>query len=191
MINCTCLCQVIGKRVLEHVHRSWPACAFFAVLWYCVQYLNILQGDWIHLIDFLPFFTREITFVASCLVFSSPSPFWKEVCSKRKEFAPKRSKFFHFREDPFQKGRINNFERIACLNSVSIPLRWPVKTLRVHICEQICVVHLCSKEPFTNGMAYLFILPENARLFSVFDFYALHLLSKCCADNLYFVFTYL
>ena len=30
-------------------------------------------------------------------------PFWKGVYSKRKEFAPKGSKFFPFRVDPFQK----------------------------------------------------------------------------------------
>ena len=32
------------------------------------------------------------------------SPFWKGVYSKRKEFAPKGSKFFPFREDIFSEG---------------------------------------------------------------------------------------
>ena len=31
-------------------------------------------------------------------------PFCDGVCSKKNEFAPRRSKFFPFRVDPFQKG---------------------------------------------------------------------------------------
>ena len=30
-------------------------------------------------------------------------PFWSGICSKRKEFTPKWSKFFLFQEDPFQR----------------------------------------------------------------------------------------
>ena len=34
----------------------------------------------------------------------TPKPFWKGVFSKRKEFAPRGSKFFPFRVDPFSEG---------------------------------------------------------------------------------------
>ena len=72
----------------------------------------------IHMVHFLS------TFVTSCLLSSIPSPFEKGstlkgknllplganywVYCKRKEFAPIKSKFFPFREDPFSEvGRIN------------------------------------------------------------------------------------
>ena len=48
----------------------------------------IVKGDWIHLVDFLPFCTREITFVTSCLHSCTSNPFWKGVYSKMQEFAP-------------------------------------------------------------------------------------------------------
>ena len=55
-----------------------------------------------HLIDFTSLvFTKETAFVPSGL-FYTRNPFWKRVYSKRIEFAPKGSKFFPFRVDPFQ-----------------------------------------------------------------------------------------
>ena len=36
-------------------------------------------------------------------------PFWKEVFSKKKEFAPRGNKFFLFRVDPFSEGKQEQF----------------------------------------------------------------------------------
>ena len=60
--------------------------------------------------------------MTSCLLSCTPDPFWKQIYSERKEFAP-MSKFFPFRIDPFQKGGKNNFGRVnplwKCIHSVS------------------------------------------------------------------------
>ena len=47
--------------------------------------------------------TRKRTFF-EFLCFPAQCPFWKVVYSKRKEFAPKGSKFFPFRVDHFSEG---------------------------------------------------------------------------------------
>ena len=60
--------------------------------------------------------------MTSCLLYCKLSPFWKEVYSKRKEFAPTGSKFFPFRVDPFSEGRQKPFEQLPPLE-VSIPLK--------------------------------------------------------------------
>ena len=39
------------------------------------------------------------------LLFCTQTPIWKVVCPKRKEFAPRGSKFFPFRVDPFSEGK--------------------------------------------------------------------------------------
>ena len=49
----------------------------------------------------------------------------KSVFSKRKEFAPKGSKFFPFRADSFSEGKQCNFERVVLLESVSVPRKRP------------------------------------------------------------------
>ena len=64
----------------------------------------------IHLLFFQPLFSRETTFVTSCLLSCIPSPFRKGVYSKMKEFAPIGSKFFPFRGDPFPE-RTKQFDK--------------------------------------------------------------------------------
>ena len=64
-------------------------------------------------------FTRETTFVTFCLLFCTSIPFWKRVYSKRKEFAPKGSKFFSFKVDSFPEGRQNNFAGIISLKNIA------------------------------------------------------------------------
>ena len=44
-------------------------------------------------------------FMTSYLPSCTLSPFWKEIYSKRKEFAPTGSKFFPVRVNPFSKER--------------------------------------------------------------------------------------
>ena len=73
------------------------------------------------MVDFLPLFSRESTFVTSSLLFSTPSPFWKSVYAKREEFTPKESKFFLFWVDHFQK-RQKLFDIVISPESVSFPL---------------------------------------------------------------------
>ena len=51
---------------------------------------------------FLPFYTRETTFVSSCLHSCTSVPSWK--ASTYKKFAQKESKLFSFRVDPFSEG---------------------------------------------------------------------------------------
>ena len=74
------------------------------------------------MVDFLPFYTRELNFVTSCLRSSASSPFWKGAYTKGKEFFPVRadifprvwgggSKFFPFRVDPFSEGKKTSWHR--------------------------------------------------------------------------------
>ena len=56
-----------------------------------------------HLVDFLPFFQGRQPVWCIVGLFCTPVVFWKGVYSKMKEFAPWRSKFLHFRVDPFSK----------------------------------------------------------------------------------------
>ena len=88
---------------------SWSESSLVAhVILYIFLWLWLIQTSdlryWKHLIDFLPFFTRETTFVTSWLFSCTTSPFWKWVYSKRKEFAPIGSKFFPFRVDLYSEG---------------------------------------------------------------------------------------
>ena len=81
-----------------------------------VHYGSFCKGD-----NFFDFFLLSCTY----------TPFWKGVYSKRKEFAPKGSKFFPFRVEPFSKGRQNNVDRATSPENVLTPLKeyWyiPVK----------------------------------------------------------------
>ena len=63
----------------------------------------VFSGGWIYLVPFLPVHTRETIFVTSCLHSCKSSLFWKRVCIKRKALAPRGSKFFPFRVDPFSE----------------------------------------------------------------------------------------
>ena len=67
------------------------------------------------------FLARETTFMTPYLLSCAPSPFWKGVCSKRKGFAPKGSKFFPIRADPFSEGDKTKLTELPpcwqCINS--------------------------------------------------------------------------
>ena len=67
--------------------------------------------------------SRETIVVTSCLLSCNPGPFWKGVYSRRKEFAPKGSKFFPCRVDSFQKGGKSIFDMVTSPESVSIPVK--------------------------------------------------------------------
>ena len=58
------------------------------------------------------FLWKGSTFLTSCLRSCTLSSFWKDVCSKRKEFAPLGSKFFPFRADAFSEWE-RQFTRVA------------------------------------------------------------------------------
>ena len=60
------------------------------IYFFCVkrQAKNDFLKDVESTVDCRPFFTRETTFVTSCLLYCTTNPFRKEVYSKRKEFAP-------------------------------------------------------------------------------------------------------
>ena len=82
--------------------------------------LCAISGDWIYIIDFLPFFARETTFVTSCLFSCAPNPLWKRVCSKRKEYVPLLAhvekglllkEIFPFRVDLFSEGKQSSFDK--------------------------------------------------------------------------------
>ena len=68
-------------------------------------------------------FTKETHFVTSCLLSYKQITFWKEDYSKKKAFAPKRSKLFPFRVDPFLEGSNNNSDIAISLESIPISLK--------------------------------------------------------------------
>ena len=68
------------------------------------------------------FFTRDTTFVTSCLLSCTSNSFWKGAKSEMKEFAPIGTKFLHFWIDLFSEGRQNTFNKITSPESVLIPL---------------------------------------------------------------------
>ena len=51
---------------------------------------------------------RGITLLTSCLASYTPNPFWQVVHSKRKEFAPKGSKFLPLRVDLYSEGMVHS-----------------------------------------------------------------------------------
>ena len=77
-----------------------------------------LTVPWISLV--YPYFKREATFGTSCMLSCTRSRFWKEVYSKRKEFAPR---FFLFRVDSFPEGSKIMLKELPPLESVSVPLK--------------------------------------------------------------------
>ena len=71
----------------------------------------------IHFVDFLPFYTREATFVTSCMSLSTPKPFWKGSTLKGKNLLPWEANSFFLELKPSQKG---NFD--VCLRSFFAPI---------------------------------------------------------------------
>ena len=66
------------------------------------------------MVDFPPSFTREITFVTSCLLSCTQNPFLKKDLLKIKDLLPLEGFllllfFFYFRADPISDRRQNNF----------------------------------------------------------------------------------
>ena len=71
---------------------------------------------------------------------------WKGVYSKRKEFASKGSKFFPFREDPFQKGDKTIF---TSPEGVSFPfknLKWQTQQLSSALSSAVSFKSHCCKQ---------------------------------------------
>ena len=60
-------------------------------------------SHWIHTVLCTPFFDKGDNFPVSLFPFLYTNPLLKGVYPKRKEFAPKGSKFFPFRVDPFSE----------------------------------------------------------------------------------------
>ena len=73
--------------------------------------------------DFLSFFIlREAAFVTLCFTFRHTKPILKCDLFQKEKFAPKGSKFFPFRADPFSN-RQNNFDTVVVpLKMYSFPL---------------------------------------------------------------------
>ena len=94
--------------------------SFWVILVKCHISWNKWKGtlEWTHL-NYRHFFTRETTFVTSCLLSWTLAPFWKGVYSKRKEFAP-GDKFFPLRVNHLQKG-------VGTISTKLSPLKVSVK----------------------------------------------------------------
>ena len=80
---------------------------FFFFVFFFLFFCHFYKGD--NFCDFL--FTFLLT-----------KSLLKKFDSKRKEFAPKGSKFFPCRLDPFTKGMQNKFDRVASHENVSVSL---------------------------------------------------------------------
>ena len=80
----------------------------------------------IYIGGFSAIYTWEMTMWLTVLLSCTTNPVWKEVYAKRKEFAPKGSKFFPFRVDPFLERRKKQSDRVATPESVSIRLKFYV-----------------------------------------------------------------
>ena len=85
------------------------------------HFIDQSWGDFIHLVDVLPFCTRKTTFVTSALLFYTPVFFWKGVYCNRKEFAPTGSKFFPFKVDPFSEGENQFWQSCLPLKCIHSP----------------------------------------------------------------------
>ena len=71
-----------------------------------INKLSGTLGDWVHLGEFLPAFTRETTFVTSPLLSYTPSLLWKgSTLVKKEKKCCQGSRFFPSRIDPFSEGR--------------------------------------------------------------------------------------
>ena len=88
-------------------------------------------GGWINMLHFLPFFTRETTFVTPCMLSCTPTP-----CG---------SKVFPCRGDPFfQKGSKNG--QIASHENVSYLLQyWSTNMLNtLTLLKKMCIAYVVS-----------------------------------------------
>ena len=98
---------MLSKRRVKFMMTRKGSCeSLLDTLFYTISFLAGAgwgggRGDWISLVDFLLVFRRETTFMTSYMLFCTLNPICKRVYSKRKEFAPRGSKFFPFRVDPF------------------------------------------------------------------------------------------
>ena len=73
-----------------------------------------------YIFHFPPFFTRETTFMPSCLLSWTPVPFWKYIYFKYTEFVSKGSKFLPFRVNYVLLEKKIHFYSVA--ESTAIPL---------------------------------------------------------------------
>ena len=95
-------------------YNSWPLQSLKGSGHEVIPIIN--ERVWTHVVDCPPvFFTRETTFVTSCLLSYASASFWKWGYSKRKEFAPIGSKFFSFRVDLFLEGRQTPFKEYVVI----------------------------------------------------------------------------
>ena len=78
---------------------------------YFLRWLDTLERFCQHLQRGTTFDSKEGNFCDLLFAFQYIQSFWKDVYSKRKEFAPNGSKFFPFRVGPFSEGRQNSFDR--------------------------------------------------------------------------------
>ena len=92
-----------------------------------VMYTQSVQGDWMQLVDFLPFLARETTVMASCYFYCTPTPFWKGVYSHKKEMFPQgASSLFYSR--PFYRIDWHKIQQLSpfwkCISSPCIIIDW-------------------------------------------------------------------
>ena len=85
------------------------------------------------------------------LLSCTPIPFLKGGYSKRKEFAPKGSKFFPFIVDPCLERSNTIFERVASPESASIPLN-DIWCTSDDIQEMCCSVRFQYREKVSGYM---------------------------------------
>ena len=92
------------SHLLIRIKRNYMAKVLFMHVWKIVlfYYTAYYSWPWYSCLNFYHF-KREKTFVSFCRLSCAPIPLWKGAYSKRKEFAPKRSKFFLFRVDLFSE----------------------------------------------------------------------------------------
>ena len=102
--------------------------------------------------------------MTSCLLSGTPSPYWKEVYSIRKQFAPIGSKLFPFRVFPFSKGMQYQFDEVASPSSVSTPfktnhqlVKWSWPSFRSTVKSYGVWISTISSLSFWNGIFHLHI----------------------------------
>ena len=91
-------------------------------------------------------------------------PFWKGICSKWKQFAPRGSKFFPFRIDHFAERRQNNFDLVSTSECVPVShktskgmlhLIWVYTVCLGCIVSPILRVDTVFKEQFDQDLHWL------------------------------------
>ena len=93
------------KRSRQIVHTKIRAFDYAKALKALFLMVRLNQEDWIHLVDFPPFFTRETIFVPSCLLSctqklliitkTSQFKYTKKFTTKKWKFLDKNSDIFH------------------------------------------------------------------------------------------------